>query len=66
MIWSCAKWSIAPNSISVAAVIYAVNDDDDPQLSDTFNDLLARAYLHDEPGPVKDLLRTHGLTDLPH
>lgn len=41
-------------------------DDDDPQLSDTFNDLLARAYLHDEHGPVKDLLRTHGLTDLPH
>lgn len=41
-------------------------DDNDPQLSDTFNDLLARAYLHDEDGPVKDLLRTHGLTDLPH
>lgn len=41
-------------------------DDNDPQLSDTFNDLLARAYLHDEHGPVKDLLRTHGLTDLPH
>ncbi|MFD6897734.1 Fic family protein [Rhodococcus sp. NPDC060086] len=41
-------------------------DDQDPQLSDTFNDLLAKAYIRDEHDAVKDLLRTHGLTELPH
>lgn len=41
-------------------------DDNNPQLSDTFNDLPARAYLLNEHGPVKDLLRRHGLVELPH
>ncbi len=41
-------------------------DENDPQLSDTFNDLLARAYLQGEHDAVKDLLREHGLIDLPH
>ncbi|MET3959932.1 prophage maintenance system killer protein [Rhodococcus sp. OAS809] len=40
-------------------------DENDPQLSDTFNDLLAKAYLRDEHAAVKDLLREHGLIDLP-
>lgn len=40
-------------------------DENDPQLSDTFNDLLAKAYLRDEHDAVKDLLREHGLIDLP-
>lgn len=39
-------------------------DDDDPTVADSFNDLLARAYVLDEPDGVKDLLRRHGLTDL--
>lgn len=41
-------------------------DENDPQLSDTFNDLLAKAYLRGEHDAVKDLLREHGLIDLPH
>ncbi|BAH33585.1 Fic family protein [Rhodococcus erythropolis] len=41
-------------------------DENDPQLSDTFDDLLARAYLQGEHDAVKDLLREHGLIDLPH
>lgn len=36
-------------------------DENDPGLSDSFNDLLARAYVRDERSGVKDLLRTHGL-----
>ncbi|TCN45468.1 Fic/DOC family protein [Rhodococcus sp. SMB37] len=36
-------------------------DENDPSLSDSFNDLLAKAYVRDERGGVKDLLRTHGL-----
>lgn len=39
-------------------------DEQDPQLSDTFNDLLAKAYIRDEHDAVKDLLRKHGLTVL--
>ncbi len=38
---------------------------DDPRLADSFNTLLAAAYLHDEHDGVKDLLRTHGLVGLP-
>lgn len=41
-------------------------DENDPQLSDTFNDLLAKAYVRDEHDAVKDLLRNHGIVDLPH
>lgn len=41
-------------------------DENDPQLSDTFNDLLAKAYIRGEHDAVKDLLRNHGLIDLPH
>lgn len=40
-------------------------DENDPQLSDTFNDLLPKAYLRDEHDAVKNLLREHGLIDLP-
>lgn len=40
-------------------------DENDPQLSDTFNDLLAKAYIRDEHGPVKDLMREKGLVELP-
>lgn len=40
-------------------------DEQDPALADTFNDLLARAYRHDEHDAVKELLRNHGLTALP-
>lgn len=39
-------------------------DEHDPSVADSFNDLLARAYLYDEHGGVKDLLRSHGLTDI--
>lgn len=39
-------------------------DDHDPSLADSFNDLLARAYVRDEHDAVKDLLRRRGLTDL--
>lgn len=41
-------------------------DENDPQLSDTFNDLLAKAYIRGEHDAVKDLLLNHGLIDLPH
>ncbi|MFZ2529407.1 MAG: Fic family protein [Rhodococcus sp. (in: high G+C Gram-positive bacteria)] len=41
-------------------------DEHDPRLADTFNDLLAKAYRRDEDAAVKDLLRTHGLTTIPH
>ncbi|ANQ75344.1 cell filamentation protein Fic [Rhodococcus sp. 008] len=40
-------------------------DENAPQLSDTFNDLLAKAYIRDEHDAVKDLLRNHGIVDLP-
>jgi len=32
-------------------------DDNDPGVADTFNDLLARAYVHGEAGPVKEMMR---------
>ncbi|PPF28834.1 cell filamentation protein Fic [Rathayibacter tritici] len=35
-------------------------DERAPDSARRFNDLLARAYLHDEHDPVKDLLRRHG------
>ncbi|GBF17752.1 fic/DOC family protein [Rhodococcus sp. Br-6] len=41
-------------------------DENDPAVADSFNDLLAKAYRHDEHDPVKDLLRERGLTELPH
>ncbi|SDC55750.1 Fic family protein [Rhodococcus tukisamuensis] len=40
-------------------------DERDPQLADTFNDRLAKAYLYDEHDAVKALMRKHGLTALP-
>ncbi len=40
-------------------------DEDDPSLSDRFNDRLARAYIHGDHDGVKDMLRVHGLVDLP-
>ncbi|WP_128645447.1 Fic family protein [Rhodococcus sp. BS-15] len=40
-------------------------DENDPRLSDTFNDLLAQAYIRDEHDPVKNLLREKGLVELP-
>lgn len=40
-------------------------DDSDPQLSATFNDLLAAAYIRGEIDPIKDLMREHGLVELP-
>ncbi|MCJ0899146.1 Fic family protein [Rhodococcus sp. ARC_M13] len=40
-------------------------DDNDSQLSDTFNDLLAKAYLRDEHDAVKDLMRRYGLVEIP-
>ncbi|OQQ25217.1 cell filamentation protein Fic [Prescottella equi] len=40
-------------------------DEHDPQLADTFNDLLAKAYIRDEHDAVKALLRDHGITVLP-
>lgn len=40
-------------------------DEHDPQLADTFKDLLAKAYICDEHDAVKALLRDHGLTVLP-
>ena len=39
-------------------------DDDDPKLAASFNDLLARAYIHDEHDDVKDLLRSRGFATL--
>jgi hypothetical protein len=40
-------------------------DENDPQLADTFNDLLATAYIRDERGPIKKLLCEYGLIALP-
>ncbi|OUS97396.1 Fic family protein [Rhodococcus sp. NCIMB 12038] len=40
-------------------------DERNPTLADTFNDLLAKAYIEDEHDAVKDLMRQHGLTALP-
>jgi prophage maintenance system killer protein len=39
-------------------------DEQDPSLADSFNDLLARAYVLNEHTGVKNLLREHGLTPL--
>lgn len=41
-------------------------DEDDPQLADTFNDRLAKAYIYNEHDAVKALICKHGLTALPH
>lgn len=40
-------------------------DEDEPSVADTFNDLLARAYLHGEDRPAATYLRTHGITPAP-
>lgn len=39
-------------------------NDNDPGVARTFNDLLARAYIYGEHDGVKDLLRSHGLTQM--
>lgn len=39
-------------------------DEQDPSLADSFNDLLARAYVLNDHTGVKNLLREHGLTPL--
>lgn len=39
-------------------------DEDDPSVADTFNDLLARAYVRGDANGVKDLLRSAGLSPL--
>lgn len=39
-------------------------DESDPNVSDAFNDLLAKAYIRNEDAGVKNLLRAHGFTDL--
>lgn len=39
-------------------------DEDDPSIADSFNDLLARAYVFNEHDGVKDLLRERGITPL--
>ena len=39
-------------------------DEEDPSLADTFNNLLARAYIYGESDGVKDLLRSRGFADL--
>jgi prophage maintenance system killer protein len=39
-------------------------DDDDPSVARTFNDLLAKAYVYDEPEGVKELLRKRGLAEV--
>lgn len=50
---------------SSAAVLLTIPvDDEDPNLARTFNDLLARAYIHDERDNVKDLLRSRGFATL--
>lgn len=38
-------------------------DDNDPSLAETFNVLLAQAYIYDERDGVKELLRRRGLTE---
>lgn len=49
------------NSLLIGAgrMLVVPVDENDPQLSDMFNDLLAKAYLRGEHDPVKDLLREH-------
>ena len=39
-------------------------DDQDPAVAGSFNDLLARAYVHNEPSGVKNLLRERGFANL--
>ncbi|WP_232783768.1 MULTISPECIES: Fic family protein [Mycobacteriaceae] len=41
-------------------------DDNDPGLSETFNVLLARAYIFGEGDGVKAMLRSRGFTRIPH
>lgn len=59
----------AANALLLAArvpyVLVVPVDDADPSVADTFNDLLARAYVHDEDAGVKDMLRDRGLSNLP-
>lgn len=59
--------SLVANSLLIGGgrMLVVPVDENDPQLSDTFNDLLAKAYLQGEHDAVKDLLREHGLIDLP-
>ncbi len=40
-------------------------DEDEPSVADTFNDLLARAYLHREDRPAAEYLRAHGIVAAP-
>ncbi|MGL4340421.1 MAG: Fic family protein [Rhodoglobus sp.] len=46
------------------AVLTIPVDENDPSVSARFNDLLARAYIHDERDGVKSLLRRHGFQPL--
>lgn len=39
-------------------------DENDPRVAGRFNDLLARAYIHDEHDAVKSMLRDQGLRRL--
>ncbi|WP_269432080.1 hypothetical protein [Tsukamurella asaccharolytica] len=40
------------------------NPHDDPSVADTFNDLLARAYVFGDDDGIKNLLRADGVVDL--
>lgn len=52
--------------IGVGRMLSVPVDENDPEVSDEFTDLLAVAYLRGEHDAVKNLLREHGLIDLPH
>lgn len=52
--------------IGVGQMLVVPVDENGPEVSDAFSDLLAVAYLRDEHAAVKDLLREHCLIDLPH
>lgn len=41
-------------------------DEYNPEVADTFNEQLAKAYIYDEREPVKTMMRKHGLTPLPN
>ncbi|MGC5163188.1 Fic family protein [Rhodococcus sp. DT1] len=41
-------------------------DEHDPQVADTFNDRLAKAYVYGEHEPVKAMMRERGVTPLPN
>lgn len=51
-------------SSEVGEILTIPVDEQDPSLADSFNDLLARAYVLNEHTGVKNLLRAHGLTPL--